>query len=355
MSLNGLALAMWEHLGYQGMETSTLSRVIHGERLFTAEQLHAFCHILEIPEIESWELWEALKYEVYKRFDIQGDHLNPNGDFLGKFNNEVLEIRRARKLGEPHLAQEWIKINIDQLNNLLSASHGNTHKEILKIYAKLLIEKMWLLADTASGSELADNTLTIAKELEKISVDLHESCFATKAKVLTANMYYLCGNFKKSVFNKKTDWNFENANYYKGLALRNNALSYAHLNLENEFKTTKKEIFENLTLLPLNISCVALEGIARGEACLKHFNDSFCTLHLCKKLQKHMEDTNGDYEKLRKIQIARTEIYLGNKSGLYTSKNYLDKLARETILLAEDRGYTRHAEKIKALTRSVSS
>lgn len=35
MSLNQLALEMWTELGYEGMDASLLSRVIHGERLFT--------------------------------------------------------------------------------------------------------------------------------------------------------------------------------------------------------------------------------------------------------------------------------------------------------------------------------
>ncbi len=48
MTLNQLALAMWERLGYQGVDASVLSRVINGERLLTPRQLEVFCEILKL-------------------------------------------------------------------------------------------------------------------------------------------------------------------------------------------------------------------------------------------------------------------------------------------------------------------
>lgn len=67
MSLNKLALEMWTELEYKGMDPSLLSRIIHRERLFTKEQLFAFCTILGLNEIEKYSLENALgKDLLYK-------------------------------------------------------------------------------------------------------------------------------------------------------------------------------------------------------------------------------------------------------------------------------------------------
>jgi len=335
------------------MDPSTLSRVIHGERLFTAEQLNAFCQVLKLEASESHILWEALSEEIFHRFGFENDYLVNPDNLVTKYRDEVQKIRRARKLGDPHLAEDWLRTSLDEIRYLIARSSGASRQNLLRTCGSLLIEKLWLLADTASGNKLIDNTLAVAKNLRKISHDLGEPGFAIKADILVANMYYLNGKFRKSIYDQKSSWNFENASHYKGLALRNNALSYAFLHQEKEFNSTKKEIFKNLSLLPLNISCVALEGVARAEGHLEHFQDSFSTLHFCKKLHREIEKKGGDYEKLRKIQIARTEIYLSSKSRRYPSKSYLKRLATEAIFLAEDRGYTRHAQKIKILSQPL--
>ncbi len=60
MGLNQLALEIWTELGYKGMDASLLSRILHGERLFTKDQLDAFCKILGLQETEKYVLESAL-------------------------------------------------------------------------------------------------------------------------------------------------------------------------------------------------------------------------------------------------------------------------------------------------------
>ena len=48
MTLNQLAITMWERLGFKEIDASVLSRVINGERLFTIKQLEVFCEIVKI-------------------------------------------------------------------------------------------------------------------------------------------------------------------------------------------------------------------------------------------------------------------------------------------------------------------
>lgn len=68
MSLNQLAMAMWEGLGFKSVDPSVVSRVINGKRLFTPAQLRIFCQILDIPQDKRNLLFSALSDDVIWRF-----------------------------------------------------------------------------------------------------------------------------------------------------------------------------------------------------------------------------------------------------------------------------------------------
>jgi hypothetical protein len=75
MTLNQLALAMWEKLNFQGMDASALSRIINGERLFTLKQLTTFGQILRLRKIEQERLKLILLQELKIRFGFEEDFL----------------------------------------------------------------------------------------------------------------------------------------------------------------------------------------------------------------------------------------------------------------------------------------
>ncbi|KKR66792.1 MAG: hypothetical protein UU09_C0046G0018 [Microgenomates group bacterium GW2011_GWA2_40_6] len=68
MSLNQLAMVMWENLGFKGIDPSVVSRVINGKRLFTIAQLRVFCQILDLPQDQRNILFLALSDDVIWRF-----------------------------------------------------------------------------------------------------------------------------------------------------------------------------------------------------------------------------------------------------------------------------------------------
>src|SRR3989344_866256 len=56
MTLNQLAMEMWERSGYQGVDQSALSRILNGKRLFTFHQLQVFSEILQLTETLAAEI-----------------------------------------------------------------------------------------------------------------------------------------------------------------------------------------------------------------------------------------------------------------------------------------------------------
>ena len=51
-TLNQLSFQMWEELNFSQIDSSVLSKVINGKRLFTSQQLKVFCKILNLNEKE---------------------------------------------------------------------------------------------------------------------------------------------------------------------------------------------------------------------------------------------------------------------------------------------------------------
>lgn len=72
-SLNELALVMWESLGFRKVDSSVLSRVIHGERLFTPEQLEAFCTVLSLSKNEQYYLSACLRADHAIRLGVDSE------------------------------------------------------------------------------------------------------------------------------------------------------------------------------------------------------------------------------------------------------------------------------------------
>lgn len=76
MTLNKLALEIWEELGESDIDSSVVSRVIKGERLFSFRQLAVFCNVLDVPQSERNLLFSLLEREILKR---EGDPLVRGG------------------------------------------------------------------------------------------------------------------------------------------------------------------------------------------------------------------------------------------------------------------------------------
>jgi hypothetical protein len=70
MSLNTLALAMWEESGFCSMDGSVLSKVLSGKRLFTPQQLNSFCNVLNITGSDREYLFYCLHRDYCRRNGI---------------------------------------------------------------------------------------------------------------------------------------------------------------------------------------------------------------------------------------------------------------------------------------------
>lgn len=66
-SLQEMAMAMWQDLGYSKIDVSVLSRALSGVRLFTPQQLFVFCKILQLHPEETEHLFHCLTQDYWQR------------------------------------------------------------------------------------------------------------------------------------------------------------------------------------------------------------------------------------------------------------------------------------------------
>jgi len=72
MSLNQLAEEMWEKLDYSSVDSSVLSRVLKGERLFTSKSAPSFLqYYLRNNWQEEDELFDILTNEYFTQFGLK--------------------------------------------------------------------------------------------------------------------------------------------------------------------------------------------------------------------------------------------------------------------------------------------
>lgn len=62
-----MTMNIWQELGYVEVDTSVLSRVLQGKRLFTTKQLSAFCKLLKIEHEEQELLFACLAKDLLQR------------------------------------------------------------------------------------------------------------------------------------------------------------------------------------------------------------------------------------------------------------------------------------------------
>lgn len=97
LTLNGLSVLMWEILEYKEVDSSVLSRVIHGQRLFTYKQLEVFCEALSLREKEKTELKYALSQDILSRSNINIDIFRGGDSIFDLARRSYIPVANIRK------------------------------------------------------------------------------------------------------------------------------------------------------------------------------------------------------------------------------------------------------------------
>lgn len=204
MSLNQLALEMWERLGYQQIDPSVISRVLSGERLFTPQQLKIFVAIIGVPNYKRKLLYRQLLKDVASRFgeEIDEGQINPwrfSPKMINLLTSSTNLIEIIRLTGMPEVVQNLTDMmielseEIEKNNNLPKAKKY----QISRTRGLLLYEKIHSLTDTCLGSELVTKISLPLQKLTTISNNLEDDDLKGRLNLLKTTAYGVLGSYSQ--------------------------------------------------------------------------------------------------------------------------------------------------------------
>jgi hypothetical protein len=360
LTLNQFALSMWENAGCHGMDASALSRVLKGERLFTTDELYGFAALLHLGEKNINRLKIALSYDLNNRFGLDIDYIEKSDESILSISEGIL--RKARELKNKDLVIDADGL-LDQASTELRRRIYTTLNErtrilLERVYAEYLIEKIYTLQVTKSREESFKPIIFLSNKIIHISEALKDPVYLYIAKAHLGDIHYINRSYRCSVKyleEAMTYYDKRVLRLYPWTPLRPLALSYAHLGNESEFDGVRDKILAILPTLRIDAQCLALEGIAKGEAILG--KTAWSENYFVKDYYAHskLKSIGGSFEKLMRILIICGELESAQCLPVQErqSTNYIEKIGKEGFRLAKKYGYKRHEKKINFLLNGL--
>ena len=332
MTLNQLALEMWERLGYREIDASVLSRFLQGERLLNLRQFQIFCQILRINGQRRKEYTKLLNYKILSSIR-QGENFEylKQDLFVDRTIEAVDSLRNAMAYDAPLLALEMIDLLKEKLNNnrlLIKSNDVNKHLLILK--GKLLLEEKVILLDVLPFNQISRRIIEIAREFKKLGEITGEKEFLGNSEALIGRTFFHYGNYlralKHDLLALKLIKNIEE----KCVVFMRLADEYAFLNIPKEFLRVRDEFIDTLFKGRDDMWCFSLKGISQANSLLgrekeaRHYLDEAWQVYHT-KLKKNY----GKYKHIRKIQLNFAEYQFKKKFGSKSerqSNNFLSEI-----------------------------
>lgn len=340
MSLNKLALKMWERLNYQGIDTSVLSRVINGQRLFTFKQLEVFCEILRITSQEYRQLKESLLLDIYNRYHLDFQYYE--FDFLDSLINKTYQLRMNGKID---LAVDLTNFLLNEFKKKIDRESLFSKKNLyLSYYSKFLIENYYNNSVLYTGNQLDRHQQILITQAKNLGQQTKNKELNSLADFFSGGLLYDKGEYAKALPRLELSLKVIKIPKIKIEAMREQILSLANLNLIERFKN-----------IPFPDKLVANKEIDLSE--IASFKDGWVRAKILFKLPtalKELEETEKFYQvhkisdRYRLIQLKRSRLQL-IKNFFPSDKNLFERTGKELLRLTKIYGYKRYHQIIKKL------
>jgi len=344
MTLNQLAITMWERLGFKEIDASVLSRVINGERLFTIKQLEVFCEIVKINWQESYQLKQVLLLDIYERYKLDPSFYD--FDFLSKLIEKIHQLRLGGKID---LAVELTEILINAIKPKITQFSTFKQKDLwFFYYSKLMLEKYYNNSVLFSASSLNKNQQFLISETEKLSKVTQDKNFIGLNFFFKGGLFYDKGLYNKALPRVSLALKFIEEPNLKLEVLRQKSLSLANLGLMKRFQKISfpEELIANKETSLSDVLSFKT-GWARAVGLFKNPK----ALDLLEQTEKfYVNKKINDVYRL--IQIKRSQMELV-RIFYPKDKNLFEKIGKEGLRLTEVYGYKRYKKIIKKLMNKV--
>lgn len=363
-TLNRLAIEMYEKLGYTQIDSSVISRVLKGERLFTPQQLETFCHILQIPEEGQINLFRALQEDHLQKKGYQKKGLIhfSNHDKIDVIDDLIREAFLVYYDGRCLPLKRLINITDTYIRQLSEKSLSEPQLQKLQELQGL---HLYLSGRFIGCMGLTDSIIpemrTVSNALFSLSDTAKISKLTAYANILLSDAYYIAGGYstdenKKKfyqesiVYGKKSLPLLDDKDHNKVLALRNMAASAVYLGDERTFLSLKKTAEEIIERQPLENRVYTLQfcaTIATGDA-------SFGIASPFKMKQKAITHFGASLKGHGAFEISDIRAELETLSIMGAKdKGYMQSLITKGSILAEQENMVRYENYFSKLESSL--
>lgn len=353
MTLNQLALAMWERLGFREIDASVVSRVLKGERLFTKSQLCHFAQILNLSPLEFEHLCDDLMDAILQKFGFDYSFYSEGrGQHTLLKLQEHLFIIKKIKVNDVRFTKEWIEHNLDTLESL-SFKNNTQEKNRQVLLGQYLSEYFLCLQTTLTLSDNWKEMFQAINRLENVAYQLKNRSLLNISQYERGNTHYILGNYSQALKSlRQVQTEVDEFDYGESSTLRATALCLAFQNQETEFNQVKKRLKYLIRNRPDELKAPLLEALGRAEYVLNNKTEGERFLESSLQACERLYAQRSAYADLRTLQLLSTQLYLA--SSQLTRIPNPEKLACQAMTIAHTHRLPRLEETINSYSRNLA-
>jgi len=349
MTLNQIALEMSERLDFKEVDTSVLSRVLAGERIFTQKQLSIFCRVLGLNRIQEGLLKATLHSEIYSRY--QGRYLL-NGDqnqFLGLVESNLIMATDANQSGSSIMALRWSKVMENKLREeIIKTTDARVSTKLVELLYEFLAQHSISILRREPSSSAYKNAWAVLDEMKQLANMLKSSEKLGLVYAKMGDVLSLIGgeSSSKPILNRSSNL------FRKALGLINPSLRYYPIGYwmlnEAYLKNIRqvRKLAKDFTLLLHDCEaadvCEGYNLIAKSKVLAGDSEDLESTFVQGWKYYNEIPDNGLHSKQYRKVQLSRTEIQAFTSGYEFYEEGKIKRILSDCLYSAKNLGYTRY-------------
>jgi hypothetical protein len=342
MNLNQLAMEMWERLEYSGVDPSVISKVLSGERIFTATQLEIFSITLKLENSQKELLKESLSKDVLEKYKLE----YPESGIADEQTLLLIELglksaKDFMKKGQPKYTMSYIELLADVITNIPKNKSQKNSERIDVVLADLYIEYMDCLYSVVSEKDMFKRAQYPLEVIYKIGKKYKNERIINSYYSLLASTYYIGRNPQKAIFcvyklmdTDKLD------DFQKMTSLRAALISCGQKGRADLVKSNYRKLINFSNEWSESYKASIYDGVARSLFDTGDLRKADLYLEKLLLIQQNMKP-DDDYYITRNIQALRTELMFSLKKKGFRTKNYMIRKCGELIQLCQLGGYDR--------------
>jgi len=353
MSLNQLALEMWERLGFHDIDPSVLSRVLKGERRFTPQQLETLAQVLNLSSSEYINLQLDYCREILSETGLKENLIDSLIYQTEYIEQGLKKTEEARSYDSQSLAYLWITALDNLLKSKIDTSTDRKSKiKLYSLWGQVLRKKAWIILEYIPESQVIPEISKITVLFEKIAEITGDLQFRGYAQSYMGSIAFRQKKYRESLDHDAVALRFLQDHRIILNILNRTAINYSLLGEVDQTRVIEDQMEKHISLLnsddyatphfPLYEHLLLHRRIATAYIISK--NAPLAQNHLdqgWKIYNRHLAVGEGNFKYRSKIVLYHTEDLFRHYFGAY--HRHYDKLQAEVKTLVDLCGYNQYA------------